>query len=186
MSAERIYRVLLRAYPPEFRAHYGREMVLLFRDQCREGDVRSVVFWARVVWDVVRSAPALRVEAVRTVEVIMRVAAILTVLLGALSILGGVGEWVAGSKQAMSGTYVLAVLLGLFGSALIVGAGLAILLHKPPAARLALIASLAMFVTARLLFPWMGVFAQLIGLGLPVVLLIALYWPRRASRAGAA
>ncbi len=34
-AAERIYRLLLRAYPPDFRAEYGREMVLLFRDQCR-------------------------------------------------------------------------------------------------------------------------------------------------------
>jgi hypothetical protein len=186
MNAERVYRLLLHAYPAAFRAEYGREMELLFRDQCREGDVRSVGFWARVVWDVVRSAPALRVEATRTVEVIMRVAAILAVLLGALSIFGGVGEWFAGSKQAMSGTYVLAVFLGVFGSVLIIGAGIAILLHKPRAARLALIASLAMFVTARLLFPWMGIFAQLVGFGLPVVLLIALFWPRKSSTLGTA
>ena len=38
MSAEQIYRLLPRAYPPDFRAEYGREMVLLFRDQCREHD----------------------------------------------------------------------------------------------------------------------------------------------------
>ena len=43
MSAEPIYRLLLRAYPPDFRAEYGREMVLLFRDQCRESDVRTTV-----------------------------------------------------------------------------------------------------------------------------------------------
>ena len=60
MSAERIYRLLLRAYPPAFRAEYGREMVLVFRDQCRDGDVRTLGFWVRVLWDVVRSAPALR------------------------------------------------------------------------------------------------------------------------------
>ena len=63
MSAERIYRLLLRAYPPDFRAEYGREMVLLFRDQCRESDVRTVGFWAAVICDVARSAPALRAEA---------------------------------------------------------------------------------------------------------------------------
>ena len=82
MSAERIYRLLLRAYPPAFRAEFGREMVLVFRDQCRDGDVRTLGFWVRVFWDVVRSAPALRAEATRTVEVIMKLAAILTVLLG--------------------------------------------------------------------------------------------------------
>src|SRR6266571_3381953 len=66
MSAERIYRLLLRAYPPDFRAEYEREMVLLFRDQCRESDVRTIGFWAAVIWDVARSAPALRAEAWRT------------------------------------------------------------------------------------------------------------------------
>src|SRR6267378_5249617 len=111
MSAERIYRLLLRAYPPAFRAEYGREMVLVFRDQCRDGDVRSLGFWVRVFWDVVRSAPALRAEATRTVEVIMRLAAILTVLLGVFGIVNAVVEWVAGSKGAIDGRYVLAVVL---------------------------------------------------------------------------
>ena len=181
MSAERIYRLLLRAYPPEFRARYGREMVLLFRDQCRDGDVRTLGFWAAVIWDIARSAPALRAEATRTVEVIMKLAAILTVLLGVLGIVNAVVEWVAGSKGAIDGTYVLAVALGVFASALLLGAGIAILLRRQQAARLALFASLAMAVAARLLFPWMSIFSQLVGFGLPVALLIALYWPRKPS-----
>src|SRR5882762_2120124 len=61
-AAERIYRVLLRAYPQDFRAEYGREMVLLFREQCQESDVRTLAFWAAVVFDVARSAPVLRME----------------------------------------------------------------------------------------------------------------------------
>ena len=197
MSAERIYRLLLRAYPPDFRAEYGREMVLLFRDQCRDGDVRTLGFWARVFWDVARSAPALRVEAWRkrgsentqTVEVIMKIAGMLTVLLAAFVIVGAVGEWVAGSKGAMDGRYVLAVALGVFASVLLLGAGVAILLGarwgRQPA-RIALFASLVSAVAARLLFPWMSIFSQLVGFGLPVALLIALYWPRRPSAARAA
>src|SRR5207244_9049559 len=105
-AAERIYRLLLRAYPPDFRAEYGREMVLLFRDQCRESDVRTVRFWAMVLSDVARSAPALRAaawrawvnESTQTMEVIMKLAAMLTVLLGVFGIVGAVVEWVAGSK----------------------------------------------------------------------------------------
>jgi hypothetical protein len=31
----------------------------------------------------------------------------------------------------------------------------------------------------------MSVFSQLVGIGLPAVFLIALYWPRRASPSGA-
>jgi hypothetical protein len=194
MSAERIYHLLLRAYPPEFRAKYGREMVLLFRDQCREGDARTIGFWAAVICDVARSAPALRVEAwrargsanIQTVEVIMKLAAILTVLLGVFGVLGAVVDWVAASHQAIGTTYALALVLGVFASTLLLAAGVAILLRMWQAARVALLASLAFFVAARLLFPWMSIFLQIVGIGLPVALLIALYWPRRVSPAGAA
>src|SRR5947199_1667134 len=135
MSAERIYRLLLRAYPPDFRAEYGREMVLLFRDQCREHDVRTLGFWAAVIGDVARSAPALRAEAwrmggdenTRTLEGIMKLA-MLTLVLGVFGIASAVVEWVAGSKGGMDGRYVLAVVLGVFASVLLLGAGVAILL----------------------------------------------------------
>jgi hypothetical protein len=193
-AAERIYRLLLRAYPPDFRAEYGREMVVLFRDQCRDGDVGTLGFWTTVMCDVARSAPALRVEAwrargmvnTRTVEVIMKIAAMLTVLLAGFGVVGAVGEWVAGSKGAMGGSYVLAVVLGVCASALLLGAGVAILLRSRQAARLALLASLALVVAARLLFPWMSIFSQLVGFGLPVGLLIALYWPHKPSTVRAA
>ncbi len=197
MSAERIYRLLLRAYPPEFRAEYGREMVLLFRDQCRESDVRTLGFWARVLWDVACSAPALRLEAwrarasenIRTMEVIMKLAAMLTVSLGVLGVLNAVVEWVAGSRGTIQGTHTLSLLLGVFASALLLAAGVAMLRRTPrgrQVAGAALLASLVMIVAARLLFPWMSVFSQLVGMGVPVTLLIALYWPRRASPVGAA
>src|SRR6266540_3446711 len=135
MSAERFYRLLLRAYPPDFRAEYGREMVLLFRDQCRESDVRTVGFWARVLCDVARSAPALRVAAwrergrenTRTMEVIMKLAAMLTVLVGAFGILNAMVEWGAALTGTIGGMHALALVLGVFASALLLGAGAAIL-----------------------------------------------------------
>ena len=197
-AAERIYRLLLRAYPPDFRAEYGREMGLLFRDQCRESDVGSLGFWARVLWDVARSAPALRAEAWRsrgsestqTTEVIMKLAAMLTLLLGGvIGILNAAVEWVAASQQSISGTHEVSLGLGIFASALLLTAGVALL--RPTqggrqAARLALFASLVSVVAARLLFPWMSIFSQLVGFGLPVALLIVLYWPRKSSPLGAA
>jgi len=196
MSAERIYRLLLRAYPPDFRAEYGREMVLLFRDQCRESDVRTVGCWARLLCDVARSAPALRVEAwrergresTRIMEVIMKLAAMLTVLVGAFGILNAMVEWGAALTGTIGGMHALALVLGVLASALLLGAGAAIL--RPTqrglqAARLALFASLVLIVAARLLHPWMSVLSQLVGIGLPVAILIALYWPRRASPSGA-
>jgi len=192
-AAERIYRLLLRAYPPDFRAEYGPEMVLLFRDQCQESDVRTVGFWAAVIWDVARSAPALRAEAwrenTRTIEVIMKLAAMLTVLLGVFGIVNAVVEWVAGSNGAIDGRYVLGVVLGVFASVLLLGAGVAILLWtrwSRQAARLALLASVVLFIAARLLFPWMSYFSQVVGFGMPVALLIALYWPRKPSTVTAA
>ena len=195
MSAERIYRLLLRAYPFDFRAEYGREMLRLFRDQCREGDVRSLGFWIAVISDVARSAPALWAEAwrarwtenTRTVEATMKLAAMLTVLLAVLVLLGAGGEWAVGSQQAISGAYVLAVALGVLASVLLLVAGVAILSGTPRArqtARVALVASLASIVAARVLHPWMSIFTQLVGIGLPVALLIALYWPRRPSSVG--
>lgn len=187
MKAERIYQLLLRAYPPQFRATYGHEMVLLFKDQYRDKGVRTLAFWTLVFWDVVRSAPALRAEAwrealnahTRTVEVVMKIAALLTVLLAAFGIVGGVTEWIAAPQHA--GVYALAVVLGIVGSVLLLGAAVAILLQRRQAARLVLFASLVSFVAARLLFPWMGIFIQLVGFGMPVALLIALYWPRQPS-----
>ena len=184
MNAERIYRMLLRAYPRAFRAEYGREMVLVFRDQCRDSDVRTLGFWMRVFWDIVRSAPTLRAEATRTVEVIMKLAAIPTVLLAAFGIFGAVNDWSAASQHA--GTYVLAIVMGVAASLLLLGAGVAILLQKRQAARLTLVASLLCFIATRLVFPWMGLFLQLVGSVLPVGLLIALYWPRKSSTLGAA
>jgi hypothetical protein len=198
MSAERIYRLLLQAYPPEFRAEYGREMVLVFGDQCRESDVRSLGFWATVIWDVARSAPALRVAAwrarasenTRTMEVLMKLAAMLTVLLGVLGVLNAGVEWGAGAAatQTIQGAHALSLVLGVLASVLLLAAGVAMLSgtqRSRQAARVALFASLLMIVAARLLFPWMSIFSQLVGIGLPVALLIALYWPRRAFPAAA-
>lgn len=190
MSAEQIYRLLLRAYPGDFRAEYGREMVLLFRDQCRERDVRTLGFWAAVISDIARSAPALHAEAwretLRTLEVIMKLTAILMVLVGVLGIMNVVIEWTAGGTGTTA--HALALVLSVGAGVLLLVAGAAIL--RPTgsgrqAGRLALVASLVLIVAARLLHPWMGIFAQLVGIGMPVVFLIALYWPRRASTSGA-
>jgi hypothetical protein len=195
MSAEQIYRLLLCAYPRDFRAEYGREMVLLFRDQCREGDVRTLGFWAAVIGDVARSAPALRVaawrararESTRTMEGIMKPAAVLTLLLGVLGILNALVESLAGGTGTTE--HALSLVLAVFASALLLATGVAIL--RPTergrqAGRLTVLAALVLIVAARLLHPWMSIFSQLVGIGLPVALLIALYWPRRASPLGAA
>lgn len=196
MNAECIYRVLLRAYPPEFRAEFEREILLLFRDQCRESDVTSLRFWGAVVWDVVRSALSLRLEAwglcgtenTQIIEVRMKLAAMLTLLLGVLGIGNAVVEGVAALQGTIAGGQAVSLVLGIVASAMLFAAGVAILRGTPgrQVARLALMVSVVSIVAARLLHPWMSVFAQLVGIGLPVALLIALSWPRRTSTLGAA
>jgi len=193
-SAERIYRLLLRAYPPDFRAEYGREMVLLFRDQCRESDVRTLGFWAAVIADFLRSAPALRAEAwrmraqqsTRIIEVIMKLTAILTAVIGAFGILNAVIEWAAGGRGTTE--HALAVVLGVGAGVLLLTAGATTLRPSErgrQAGRLALLVSLVLIIGARLLHPWMSIFSQLVGIGLPVAFLIALSFQRRASLSGA-
>ncbi len=54
--SERIYRVLLYAFPPQFRQAYAADAVELFRDRYREEYRRAkgkgvLAFWARSVWD---------------------------------------------------------------------------------------------------------------------------------------
>jgi hypothetical protein len=61
--ADRIYRMLLRAYPRRFRGKFREEMALVFRDSCRQiyldiGPRGLVRVSARAVSDLVRNAPA--------------------------------------------------------------------------------------------------------------------------------
>ena len=58
--SERVYRLLMRAYPKEFREMYGRQMEQAFLDLCREetrrGGVGLARFWVRVGLDLASSA----------------------------------------------------------------------------------------------------------------------------------
>jgi hypothetical protein len=57
-----VYRALLRAYPGEFRREYGGEMRRLLDDELRHGAGGSLRTSARLVSDVVRTAPRMRWE----------------------------------------------------------------------------------------------------------------------------
>ncbi len=61
---ERIYRVLLMAYPAEHRDAYGEPMTQLLRDRIRDegGGVRTALVWADVIADLARSALIERTE----------------------------------------------------------------------------------------------------------------------------
>jgi len=65
--SERFYRLLLLAYPGEFRRAYRREMIQTFRDCCREalqrGQWGMLRLWGLVLYDLVTTA---FIEHVRT------------------------------------------------------------------------------------------------------------------------
>ena len=62
---ERLYRVLLRLYPPDFRSRYGEAMVEFYRDRWRaEGARGRVAIWREIARDLLTSAIAERTRRV--------------------------------------------------------------------------------------------------------------------------
>jgi hypothetical protein len=59
LKAEKFFRVLLLAYPREFRREYEREMLTVFKDCYRMEQERGGIYrlWARVLFDLIQSAP---------------------------------------------------------------------------------------------------------------------------------
>lgn len=64
---QRLFQLMLRAYPREFRLEYGSDMTQLFRDCHRDiqsgGLISAIAFWWRMIVDVIRTAPLERWEA---------------------------------------------------------------------------------------------------------------------------
>ncbi|GJG85891.1 hypothetical protein tb265_10720 [Gemmatimonadetes bacterium T265] len=205
----RTYRLLLRAYPAAFRAAYGREVEQLFRDQWRDRQRATAPggahagFWAAVLWDVVRSAPALRWAALHAARPAARVAgravdarsahttregtmrarrtaAALAVLGGAYEVVNTGAEVWAGYGGPTAG-WALAMALSTLMGLLLLAAGVALFRGGPGATRLsrgAALACLMLVVGLQLFMPFMSVFARLLGVGLPVALLLVTRPPR--------
>ena len=192
MTAERVYRLLLRAYPRSFRSEFGGEMMLLFRDEYRSRNSVALGFWITMVCDVARSATSMWLEELsarakdytRIVEVIMKLAGILAVLLGVYGVVNAFAEAVPGMRGTLGGAYIVALVLGIVAAALLLTAGAALLRSPVSGRHTAIIASLASLVTvviARLLHPWMSILALVVGIGFPIVLFVALQWPNRSG-----
>lgn len=68
--SNRVYRMLLLGYPKPFRQRFGPEMAQVFRDCVRdaynEGDLLGL--WTRTLGDLIISAPAEHVSALRSTE----------------------------------------------------------------------------------------------------------------------
>jgi hypothetical protein len=183
----------LRAYPVEFRAAYGREMMLIFQDQ-RRGGRGGVRFWAECSWDVARSAPPLRVESwqVRwqettqsTEDVVMRMTmAILSILIGSIEVVNGLVEGRAAAALGLDGASITVVALVVIAGVLLLAAGVAEAARSTKAPTLALgaaITCLAVFVFIGLVLPRMSIFSMILGIGFPIVLLLFLRFGRGQS-----
>lgn len=187
--AEHAYRQLLRAYPAGFREEFGREMALVFRDQHRECGASAVRFWAAILLDVARSAPPLRLEALRerwdtdtqTKEGKMKPMAILAILIGAIEAVNALAEGWAGGLVNRDGSSLAALTFAVAAGVLLVVAGVQLLRRSHAAmalARGAAVACLAVFVIITLAKPMLSVFSTLLGIGFPIALLLFLFWTR--------
>ncbi|HJP60850.1 MAG TPA: hypothetical protein VJ865_12660 [Gemmatimonadaceae bacterium] len=186
---ESVYRFLLRAYPHEFRSAYGREMEQLFRDQRRNSAESTARLWVETVWDLVRSAPAMRMEAARArwnedihikekkMKTIANLATLIGVILASSAFIEG---WAGGigNRDALSLT---AGTLGFVAGALLFAAGIGLLRNSRRAhvrAQGAAITCLATFALVAVAAPRMSLFTSVLGIGFPIALLFFLRWTR--------
>jgi hypothetical protein len=201
MSAERCYRALLRAYPRDFRARYEREMLLTFQEYRRDAAGSAARFWAELLWDVARSAPALRLEAMRArrsvdlhfMEAAMKAMGILATLIGVLEVINSLIEGVAGWPHR-DAPWTSSVVLGVLGGVVLMLAGIAMLRDRDrdrdrdggrgTSRALALGATcLVAYALIAIIAPVMSGLGMLLGICFPIVLLAFLFWRRgRAPR----
>src|SRR4051794_6080102 len=97
----RTYRALLVLYPRSFRREYRESMLQLFGDCVRDRGARA---WLRTVPDLVRTVPALRLEAVMAGRhAASKVAALFLAVLGGVVVALGVGGPAGGGGGAGGG-----------------------------------------------------------------------------------
>lgn len=107
--SNRLYRLLLAAYPAEFRHEYGAQMAQVFRDRCREvqgrrggGNSRAGLLrvWMETILDLARTAPEEHLQhagrGVRLMKALLKIAAALVVY-ALLFML--IGKFLAGSRE---------------------------------------------------------------------------------------
>jgi hypothetical protein len=186
-TAERAYGILLRAYPAAFRAAYAREMSLAFRDLRRAYGGSGVRVWAEIVWDMARSAPALRLEAsharwnrnTQTGEgTIMKMTmAVLAILIGVVDAVNALVEGRAAGMANLDGFALLSLTMVVLAGILLLASGITLLRGSPGAVGLsqaAALTCLAAFALIFLLYPTLSIFANILGFGFPIALLLFL------------
>ena len=148
-SHERLYRVLVRLYPAEFRTRFGDEMVQFFSDQLRDARTRGATAgiartWLRTLGDLAVTAPSEHVRRDRTVaHSLGGPPSIATRALGLAGVLGGVvlvaafipnlpwGADLFNLRLALFNVGAIAIVLALYRRQALVAPRLALLVAVP-------------------------------------------------------
>lgn len=176
MIADKVYRLLLRAYPAELREEYGREMLLTFRDARRDRVVSEPQFWLDIIRDIARTSAAH--AAVNTIAVI---AALSGGVLGASAIV----ETVAGGGLNRDGVSLVVLGAIVVAAVLLLRCGVALWRRRDDSStivRRAATACLVIVGVVAVYRPILSVFGRLLGLTIPLVLLALTRRPRGTRR----
>ena len=187
---EWLYRIMLQAYPPAFRGTFGREMLLVYRAQRRDGVV-DTRYWLASIADAAATAPRLWMDELRdgfhSAEGTMKTMGIISALAGLLEIANASVELRAsafGGRDLLSQTVLVFVIAT---ASLLVVAGVALLFGGHAARRLAGIGAAACIGAFLLMLatrPMMSVAATGLGIAFPLVLWLSLYVSQRRAARG--
>ncbi|MEO7458178.1 MAG: hypothetical protein ABIY52_18105 [Gemmatimonadaceae bacterium] len=180
-AAEKVFSVMLKLFPAEFRNEYGREVMLVFRDYHRDKGANVVSFWSEITWDVLKSAPALRLEVWRArrrangsgVRMTTTMAT-LAIVIGAMQVVNATVEGWAGGVVSGAPESFLVGILGIVAGAMLFTAGFALLGRSTRASSLATRAALTclgVFLFTGFVIPRMSILATLLGTVFPLGLL---------------
>jgi len=178
---EWLYRLVLQLYPPDFRATFLREMVLVYRDQQRDGLVNAR-FWLTVVADATGAAPRLWLEelydGLLMTEATVKIMAVFAILIGGLETLNSLAESRAAAFGGRDPLSQVMLVLAIAAAVLLTVAGLAMLVRGPSARKIGWIGALGclgVFALMAATRPMMSVAATLAGLVFPAVMMAFLY-----------
>jgi hypothetical protein len=197
MSGDTLYGWLLRAYPRDFRATYGREMRLAFRQLRVTRRESAGRFWVGMIWDILGSAARLRADEVShhwKADLYnggkkMKVMAALAIVIGALEALNSGSEAMAGLRTGRPEIGMLILVVAALSAALLIAAGVALLArwrHAGAFARSAALTCLLVWGGIAALRPMFSGAASLVGIVFPAALLAFLYRDALRGRSSAA
>jgi hypothetical protein len=177
---EWLYRLVLQAYPPGFRGSFGREMLLVYRAQRRDGVVDSR-YWLACIADAGATAPRLWMDELHDGFVAtaraMKSMGILSVIAGLLETANSLVELrvsAFGERDPLSqAVLVLVIATGV----LLTVAGLAFLFRGDAARRLGWISAVTCLGAFSLMLatrPMMSIAATGLGIAFPLALWIFL------------